>query len=194
LSRFQATGGLVAKKRRPVPLIKHHVDKAELDALFPHLRKLQALATKHGIRDIFQDNGGKYLQLALVTGLKVIKSREGNDAIDETGREFELKTLNADLVKSFTTNHHVNRAILAKYRRVDWVFAVYRSIELEAVYYMPVTDLEPFFTKWESKWNQDGKDINNPKIPLKFVIENGRKIFPADQEPDLSGVLDDRVR
>jgi len=193
LTRFQAVSDLVAKKRRPVPLIKHHVDKAELDALFPHLRKLQALATKHGIRDIFQDNGGKYLQLALVTGLKILKSREGNDAIDETGREFELKTLNADVVTSFTTHHHLNPVILEKYRQVDWVFAVYRSIELEAVYYMPVSDLEPFFTKWETKWNQDGKDINNPKIPLKFVVENGRKIFPADQEPNLSDVLGDQV-
>ena len=165
----------MAKKRRPVPLIRHHVDKAELDDLFPHLRKLQTLATKHGIRDIFQDNGGKYLQLCPRHGVEDHQSREGNDAMDETGREFELKTLNADLVKSFTTHHHVNPAILAKYRRVDWVFAVYRSIELEAVYYMPVGQLEPFFAKWESKWNQDGKDINNPKIPLKFVVENGRK-------------------
>jgi len=46
---------------------------------------------------------------------------------------------------------------------------------------MPVKVLEPFFAKWESKWNLDRKDINNPKIPLKFVIEHGHKIFPADQ-------------
>ncbi|HEY5311439.1 MAG TPA: hypothetical protein VIK18_02930 [Pirellulales bacterium] len=175
----------MGSRKRKLPLFKHHVDKAQLDALFPHLRTLQALAAKHGIRDIFQDNGGKYLQLALVTGLTLLKAREGNDAVDETGREYELKTLNADVVSSFTTHHHLNPVILAKYRKVDWVFAIYRSIELEAVYYMPVQCLEPLFAQWEAKWNLTRKDINNPKIPLKFVVANGKKIFPADQEPDL---------
>lgn len=179
---------MAGKKRKKRPVFQHHVDKAELDSLFPHLRTLQKLATKHGIRDIFQDNGGKYLQLALVTGLKLLTSREGNDAIDEAGREYELKTLNADVVTSFTTHHHLNPAILAKYRQVDWVFAVYRSIELEAVYYMPVERLERLFTAWEAKWYKEKKDINNPKIPLKFVLEHGQRIFPADQEPNLPEV------
>lgn len=175
--------------KRKTPLFRYHKDKDALDKIFPHLRLLQKLATKHGIPDIFQDNGGKYLQLALVTGLTLLKSREGNDAVDETGREYEIKTLNADRVKSFTTHHHLNPTIIAKYRSVDWVFAVYRSIELEAVYYMPVEGLEPFFARWELQWNETKKDINNPKVPLKFIVEHGQKIFPADQEPDLSDVL-----
>ncbi len=170
----------MSRKKRRIPLFNHHVDKAELDTLFPHLRRLQLLANRHGIRDIFQDNGGKYLQIALVTGLKLIKSREGNDAFDETGREYELKTLNADVVRNFTTHHHLNPVILAKYRRVDWIFAVYRGIELESVFFMPVEELEPFFEKWEVKWNGNQRDINNPKIPLKFVMENGHRIFPVD--------------
>jgi hypothetical protein len=30
------------------------------------------------------------------------------------------------------------------------------------------------------KWTEDGnKDINNPKIPLKFVREIGTRIYPA---------------
>jgi hypothetical protein len=164
---------------RNIPLFQHHKDKRKLDKVFPHLRWLQKLAIKHGIPDIFQDNGGKYLQLALVTGLTLLKNREGNDAIDKTGREYELKTLNMDRVTSFTTHHHLNPTIIEKYRKVDWVFAVYRSIELETVYYMPAKALEPFFAKWEAKWNLDRKDINNPKIPLKFVVEHGHKIFPA---------------
>jgi Restriction endonuclease PvuII len=56
--------------------MKQHPDKAELDRLFPYIREFQALATKHGIGDIFQDNGGKLLQLLLITGLKGIGSRE----------------------------------------------------------------------------------------------------------------------
>lgn len=172
-------------RKRKLPLFQHHRDKEDLDKIFPHLRLLQKLATKHGIPDIFQDNGGKYLQLALVTG-PLLKSREGNDAVDETGREYEIKTLNRDRVTSFTTHHHLNPLIIAKYRKVDWVFAVYRSIELEAVYYLPARMLESFFKKWEIKWKEQKKDINNPKIPLKFVVEHGHKIFPADQQPNLS--------
>ena len=30
------------------------------------------------------------------------------------------------------------------------------------------------YVKWEEKWHRDGgKDINNPKIPLKYVMEEG---------------------
>jgi hypothetical protein len=175
----------VAKRQRKLPVFRHHRDKKDLDRLFPHLRLLQKLAMKHGIPDIFQDNGGKYLQLALVTGLTLLKPREGNDAVDETGRQYEIKTLNIDRVTSFTTHHHLNPTIIAKYRKVDWVFAVYRDIELEAVYYIPAEMLEPFFAKWTEKWNVDERDINNPKIPLKYVIQHGHRIFPADQVPAL---------
>jgi hypothetical protein len=175
----------VATRKHKLPAFQHHRDKGVLDKIFPHLRSLQALAIKHGIPDVFQDNGGKYLQLAIVTGLTMLKSREGNDAVDETGRQYEIKTLNIKRVKSFTTHHHLNPTIIAKYRKVDWMFAVYRGIELEAVYYMPVDKLRPFFTTWQAKWNENQKDINNPKIPLKFVVEHGHKIFPGDHEPAL---------
>ncbi len=176
---------IVPPRKRKIPVFQHHQDKEHLDKLFPHLRLLQELATKHGIPDIFQDNGGKYLQLALVTGLKLLKSREGNDAVDETGRQYELKTLNVDRVTSFTTHHHLNPAIIAKYQKVDWVFAVYRGIELEAVYFIPVEKLESYFRKWMKAWKANRRDLNNPKIALKFVVEHGHKIFPADQQPEL---------
>ncbi len=54
-----------------------HPDKAILDDLFPSIQRYQDLATQHGINDIFQDNGGKILQVLLVTGLTVIPGREG---------------------------------------------------------------------------------------------------------------------
>jgi hypothetical protein len=39
-------------------------------------------------------------------------------------------------------------------------------------------NLEPYFEKWAKKWADDGnKDINNPKIPLKFVRETGKCIY-----------------
>lgn len=169
----------MAYRHRKTPHFRPHRDKRKLDELFPYVRQMQELAAAHGISDIFQDNGGKYLQLALVTGLKLLRSREGNDAADETGREYELKTLNIERVKSFTTHHHLNPTIIAKYRSVDWIFAVYRNIELDTVYFVPARDLEPFFDKWEKQWHKSRTDINNPKIPLAFVADCGQKIFPA---------------
>ncbi|MFH2030146.1 MAG: hypothetical protein ABIJ40_05890 [Bacteroidota bacterium] len=78
-------------------------DIRKLKKLFPNILEYQKLADKHGINDIFQDNGGKLLQVLLITGLKVIPGREGNDAKDESGKEFELKSVNIKLTKSFST-------------------------------------------------------------------------------------------
>jgi len=160
--------------------MKPHPDKILLDELFPAIRKYQELASKHGIDDIFQDNGGKLLQVILITGLKVLKGREGNDAVDQDGREYELKSLNRKLTKSFSTHHHMNPRIIQKYRQVNWLFAVYDGIELACIYQLTPNDLEPYFAKWETLWHErNGKDINNPKIPLKFVREQGELIYNA---------------
>jgi len=160
--------------------MKPHPDKLILDQLFPAVREYQKLATKHGIKDIFQDNGGKLLQVVLTLGLTVLEKREGNDAKDDEGREYELKSVNIDLQKQVTTHHHLNPVILAKYRTVDWIFAVYNTIELVCVYQLTPEQLEPLFTKWEKKWHADGgRDINNPKIPLKFVFEHGLLLHGA---------------
>ena len=157
-----------------------HADTAALEKLWPAIREYQALATKHGIRDIFQDNGGKLLQVLLITGLLAMDSREGNDARDADGNEYELKSVNTLLTQSFSTHHHMNPVILAKYRKVVWFFAVYQGIELQAIYRMTPERLEPYFTKWEQKWHADGgKDINNPKIPVKFVQQNGELFYTA---------------
>ena len=46
-----------------------HSDLKELQSLWPEIQRYQVLATKHGIEDIFQDNGGKLLQVLLTLGL-----------------------------------------------------------------------------------------------------------------------------
>jgi hypothetical protein len=164
--------------------MKPHPDKAVLEQIFPSIRKYQELASKHGIGDIFQDNGGKLLQLVLITGLTVIPGREGNDARDDEGNEYELKSVNLLLTRSFSTHHHMNPVIIAKYRQVKWCFAAYEGIELQEVYVMEPAQLEPYFTKWETKWHTDGrKDINNPKIPYTFVRDNGLRVFVASEPP-----------
>lgn len=162
--------------------MRAHPDAARLAQLMPCIREVQGLASEHGIDDIFQDNGGKLLQIALLTGLTVLRKREGNDARDERGREYELKSVNVLKTKSFSTHHHMNPTIIEKYRRVDWVFAVYEGIELKKIYVMPAAALEPYFAKWERKWHEEGgKDINNPKIPLDFVEKNGTLFYPGDE-------------
>lgn len=162
--------------------MKEHPDKAILDELFPYIRSYQELASKHGIGDIFQDNGGKLLQVLLVLGLKVLPGREGNDAVDDEGNEYELKSVNIRLTKSFSTHHHMNPTIIAKYRKVHWFFAIYEGIELKAIYKLTPADLEPYFTAWEKKWHDSGgKDINNPKIPLKFVAQRGELYYKVEE-------------
>ncbi len=170
-----------------------HPDKAILDELFPAIQKYQRLANKHGIFDIFQDNGGKLLQVLLTLNIKVLPGREGNDAIDDEGNEYELKSLNVLLTRGFSTHHHMNPVILAKYRKVVWFFAVYEAIELQVIYRMTPADLEPYFTAWETKWKSEGgKDINNPKIPLKFVVANGELVYRRFDEGGLDSLSVDR--
>ena len=165
-----------------------HPDKEALDLLFPYIQQYQALASRHGINDIFQDNGGKLLQVLLVTGLEALPGREGNDAKDSEGNEFELKSVNIALTKNFSTHHHINPRIIEKYRKVDWIFAVYQGINLVSIYKLAPSALEFFYSRWEEKWhNSGGKDINNPKIPLKYVVEHGLKLYDLveDTKPNV---------
>ncbi|MCP4168609.1 MAG: restriction endonuclease [Chloroflexi bacterium] len=160
--------------------MRQHPDIKIFNQIYPDVQKLQALAEKHGIYDIFQDNGGKLLQVLLLTGLEVLPGREGNDAKDSNGDEYELKSVNMLLTKSFSTHHHMNPTIIDKYRKVDWIFAVYEGINLISIHRLRPVDLEFYYEKWEMKWHNDGgKDINNPKIPLKYVFEHGLVVYRA---------------
>lgn len=152
-----------------------HPDYERLKEIWPSVEEYQRLATEHGIDDIFQDNGGKLLQVLLLMGLQIIPGREGNDAVDANGQEYELKSVNIELTKSFSTHHHMNPTIITKYRQVPWIFAIYRHIALQTVYLLQPADLEYYYSQWEAKWHaSNGKDINNPKIPVRYVMEHGR--------------------
>lgn len=158
----------------------HKDDRVQIHLLQPFLRRFQELATKNGIDDVFQDNGGKLLQTLLITGLTRLPGREGNDARDHDGLEYELKSLNILLTKSFSTHHHLNSIILSKYRSVAaWYFSIYEHIELKSIYKMTPKQLEPIFKHWESKF-VERRDLNNPKIPVTFVIQNGELIYMAN--------------
>lgn len=168
----------------------------ELRRLLPFIREYQRLAEAEGISDIFQDNGGKLLQVLIILGLDNLPGREGNDARDSAGREYELKSLNRRLVKGFSTHHHLNPTILAKYRQVDWIFAIYDNIEIDSIYLLDPQQLEPWFALQEARWHASGgRDINNPKIPLRFVLEHGTLLWrgpligDSPAEPPLGGLF-----
>src|SRR3546814_6656725 len=51
---------------------------------------------------------------------------------------------------------------------------------------MPPGSLEAYFRKWESKWIEEQKDINNPKIPLTFITEHGELVYSDQKTLDLN--------
>lgn len=156
-------------------------DLDRLTASLRGLRDMQQLADEYGIHDILQDNGGKVLQVLILLGLKMLPGREGNDAIDTDGNEYELKTVNISGKPSagITTHHHLNLDILNKYRRVKaWYVSLYAGIELQEIYRISPAELEPVFAQWEQKIRSTGQQLNNPKIPMR-VVRAAQRVYPA---------------
>lgn len=154
----------------------------ELETLWESLHDLSDLAKKNGIDDIFQDNGAKILQQLTYLNMKVLPGREGNDAVSESGIEWEMKSINLDTSASgFSTNHHTNHEIIAKYRTAYWSFAIYHGTHLDEIYVMTPEMLEPIYAAWEEKL-KTMPHLNNPKIPVKFVRDNGFLVYPINPQ------------
>ena len=173
-----------------------HREKIDaLNSMWSNLDEIEALAHTYEINDIAQDNNLKLLQTLVIFDFQNQAGREGSDAIDRYGHAWELKTVNIDLTKSFSTNHHTNLERITVFRQERWLFSVYRGILLEEVYAVNPLALEPYFTKWENtvkgkiEAGNENPHINNPKIPLKFVREVGVKVFPVDIPIDPAEVL-----
>jgi Predicted transcriptional regulators len=159
-------------------------DAKRLENAMKSIQELQNLANEYGITDIFQDNGGKTLQLLILLGLRISPGREGNDAIDGEGKEYELKTINISLNRSggVTTHHHLNEIILEKYRQVGaWYIGLYEGITLKQIYKLTPELLEPKFQEWEEKLKVRNDALNNPKIPLKLV-RRGKLVYSDSQQ------------
>lgn len=87
-----------------------------------------------------------------------------------------------------TTHHHLNLVILAKYRAVHaWYIALYDGIILQEIFRLTPDELEPIFQLWEARIVAGGPaaSLNNPKIPIRFVRENGTRVYPAPDMPDI---------
>ncbi len=164
------------------PVIEQRqTDLERLQAAFTGLRQMQALADEYGVNDILQDNGGKVLQVLILLGLRISPGREGNDALDAEGNEYELKTINRSLRKNagITTHHHLNKGIIDKYRAVKaWYIAIYEGIELKEIWKVLPEQLEELFAAWEVKIETAGP-LNNPKIPIRYV-RRGELMYSSD--------------
>lgn len=162
---------------------EHQAEVNKLNRLWSALHDLEAMATEYGIPDLFQDNGAKILQQLVLLNFDNLAGREGNDAVSASGTEWEMKSINIGTSASgFSTNHHTTYDIIKKYRSVPWSFAVYNGIKLISMYVMTPQQLEPLFQHWEEKL-KTMPHLNNPKIPLKFVQENGLQVYPYANTP-----------
>ena len=161
-------------------------DRAELARLYPYLEQYQQLALKHKIADIFQDNGGKYVELQIILGLTTNGKRMGNDATDKNGKEYEIKTVNINGKPEFTTHHHLKQVIIDKYRKVSWFFAIYKGIKLLAIYRVDPDGMEKHYLKWEAKLNGGADHINNTKIAVRAVMNDGVLVWDREGKGSFS--------
>ncbi len=134
---------------------EHKERIANISKHWEEVRLLSDLAAKYGIEDIFQDNGGKILQQLIILDFKNSPGREGNDAIDRNGTEWEMKSANESLVSGFSTHHHLNYDILEKYKKVPWSFAFYKHSDLQEIYVLSQKQMTPMFKKWKDKLDTD---------------------------------------
>ncbi len=175
---------------------KHQEKIKNFNLIWSKLDKIEALARTYEITDIAQDNNLKLLQTLILFDFKNQPGRKGSDAIDRYGHEWELKTVNINLVKSFSTNHHTNLERINVFRQERWLFSVYKGISLQEVYAVSPVKLEIYFSEWEKKIQKKiaehdkNAHLNNPKIPLKFITHTGIKVFPAKEPLDPAKVLE----
>lgn len=79
---------LVEPVEEPINTTKERrSDLERLQTALEAIQELQNLANEYGINDVFQDNGGKVLQVLILLGLRISPGREGNDAIDAEENE-----------------------------------------------------------------------------------------------------------
>ena len=160
---------------------QHQKKIRQIDSLWTRLDDIERLAAAYQISDIAQDNNLKLLQTLILFDLRNQPGREGADAIDRYGHAWELKTVNIDLTRGFSTNHHTNHERIAAFRKERWLFSVYKGILLQEAYAVSPKALEePYFSKWWAK--SENTSINNPKIPLTFVKSVGACVYPIDPD------------
>jgi len=107
-----------------------------------------------------------------------LQSLATTHGIDDIFQDNGGKVLQTDLTFSISTHHHMNPGIIEKYRNVTWIFSIFEGITLTAIYSVRPIQLEHLFEKWSAKYYDSGeKELNNPKIPLRDVVANGKLLY-----------------
>lgn len=158
---------------------------------------LQAEASVHNIHNVFDDGGYKELILLRLFNLRKLH-REGDDAVDSEGRLYEIKTVARVSSRGarkrslfVTTEHTLTVMNIRRYRNAFlWIVAVFDQSSPEAIFEIEPARLEPYFSTWERRIREQTAastgahappHLNNPKIPLTFIQQNGIRVWPSDQ-------------
>lgn len=160
---------------------------------------LQHVASEHNIHNVFDDGGYKELLVLRLFNLRKLY-REGDDAEDDQGRRYEIKTVARVSSRgehktslSVTTEHTLTQTNIDRYRSVYlWIIAVFDQSHPEAIYGVTPAALELYFSDWEGRLSDmqaaSGSGsapvhLNNPKIPLTYVQSRGIRVWPLADVP-----------
>lgn len=176
------------------------VPSGNIEELLDLGARLQQAASEHRIHNVFDDGG--YKELLLLTLFNLAKlDRVGDDAEDEQGRRYEIKTVARVSARgirksslSITTEHTLTKANLDRYRQVHlWIIAVFDQSFPEAIYEIAPAKLEVYFSRWEQRLDEQQAlqapggapvHLNNPKVPLGFVMKHGLLAWARQPDAD----------
>lgn len=151
------------------------------------MEDIQKIADKQGIFDILTDNGIRALQVSVALGFKLIPGKLGNDLSDNNNNEYELKTTNIKISKSYGSATMLTKPILERFRNTKWIFGEFVGFRLQRIYFIHAAQLEDiYFKKWETIL-QTKSHIGNPKIDVLKIRDIGElkydAYFPGGQPP-----------
>jgi hypothetical protein len=158
--------------------------KGQIEDVLGLASKLQKYGTKKNIVSVFDDGGYRELLLATLFDLRLHLGRQGDDAYDELGNNFELKTVNLvdtsgklRIKPGITTCHHVNQEIINRYRNLHaWLVGIFFINEPVEIYEISADKLESYLKTWEEQLKQS-THINNPKIRFDDIRKLGIKHY-----------------
>lgn len=152
------------------------VNRPEIDDLLVHAFNLDRAGRELGL-NAFDNNLIREVIICRQAGLRKSLGRGETDALGRDGStRYELKSTDLKFVRSapmWPTSREVTATVLAAFRSMDFfLFAVFRGIDLLALFRASAGGLEPFFSELEEKVAAKqgaGRNLNNPKIPWRVI-------------------------
>lgn len=153
-----------------------------LKELLQDTEDLKKFAQLYGIQNILDTTSIRLIQVLTALNLQALPSLHGNDAISESGTEWEIKTINLASNKNFgfsVASVGLTEHALARFRKAAWAFGVFaKECILRELYIMRPEQLEIRFSSWEKRLKELGKkELYRPKICYNFVRQTGIKVF-----------------